>query len=68
MATHSGSIKFILETNLRAIVEETPSGDAYFAKHSVVNADFSGDAVGDDIDYTYDAASSGNNGRDITTE
>ena len=68
MADYSGLIKFITETNTRAIVEETPSGDASFNKHSLVNADFSGKARGDTIAYSYSAAGPENNGRDITIE
>ena len=66
MADYSGEIKFITEDNQRAIVEETPSGDLYPVAHRLVNADFSGNADGDTIDYDYDAADPENNGRDIT--
>ena len=63
---YAGLIKFILETNQRAIVEETPSGDASFNKHALINADFSSKVRGDSVTYTYDDPSALNNGRDVT--
>jgi len=63
---YSGLVKFITETSLRAIVEETPSGDSTFNKHALINSDFSSKSVGDTISYEYDSASVNNNGRDVT--
>jgi hypothetical protein len=63
---YSGSVKFILETDTKAIVEETPAGATSPDAHRIVNADFSAKAVGDTISYTYNAASATNDGRDIT--
>jgi len=63
---YSGLIKFISDTNQRALVEETPSGDSSYNRHALINANFSSKSRGDTITYTYDAASVFNNGRDVT--
>jgi len=63
---YSGRIRFIMETNTRAVVEETESGASYPWGHKVLNADFSAKAREDTISYTYAAAGASNDGRDIT--
>jgi hypothetical protein len=62
----SGSIKFIMETDTQALVEETASGASYPDGHKLVKADFSAKAVGDTISYDYDAMSVTNDGHNIT--
>ena len=64
--TYSGEIKFITETNARAIVAEIPAGSIEFEAHRLINSDFSGKIVGDSISYNYDSYDAENNGRDIT--
>jgi hypothetical protein len=63
---YTGTVRFIMETNTRAIVEETESGASYPWGHKVLNADFSAKAREDSITYTYNVASAENDGRDIT--
>ena len=63
---HSGRIRFIGETTLKAIVEETEAGADSPRATTVLNADFSAKAREDVISYTYNVAGVNNDGRDVT--
>jgi hypothetical protein len=63
---YTGVIKFIFDSSRKAIVKQTVSGKAYADGYRVVNADFSAKANDQSITYTYNAASTFNDSRDIT--
>ena len=63
---YTGTIKFIMETQKEALVNETVVGDSEPTAYKIVNADFSAYALDHTITYTYDAISALNDGRNIT--
>lgn len=64
--TYNGIIRFILESEKKAIVLQTLQGSTYPDGYRVVNADFSGKVQDDTITYTYIADGEFDDGRDIT--
>jgi hypothetical protein len=63
---YTGFVRFIEETQEKALVQETAAGASSPDKYTVLNADFSAVTLFDTITYTYNAASTFNDGRDIT--
>lgn len=63
---YTGTIKFIMENQKEALVNETVVGDSEPTAYRLVKADFSSYAVDHVITYTYDGISALNDGRDIT--